>query len=161
MKVNVFQTATSNQTNNKRKYVQQHIHLAMENKDKLNILIIIQYYAKISVQDIFKNIKNNYYVLMGISIFCLIVIVFTSSYAYFKTQVRGEGKGMNAILGTIDLDITENSISTNNLLPISDSSKDTKAQIKDFTVKRTSNSNTDVCYNLYLVVDSISSNIKK
>ena len=106
------------------------------------------------------KIKNNYYVLMGISIFCLIVIVFTSSYAYFKTQVRGEGKGMNVILGTIDLDITENSISTNNLLPISDSSKDTKAQIKDFTVKRTSNSNTDVCYNLYLVVDSISSNIK-
>ena len=106
------------------------------------------------------KIKNNYYVLMGISIFCLIVIVFTSSYAYFKTQVRGEGKGMNVIAGTIDLDITENSISTNNLLPISDSSKDTKAQIKDFTVKRTSNSNTDVCYNLYLVVDSISSNIK-
>ena len=33
---------------------------------------------------------------------------------------------MNVILGTIDLDITENSISTNNLLPISDSSKDTK-----------------------------------
>ena len=106
------------------------------------------------------KIKNNYYLLMGISIFCLIVIVFTSSYAYFKTQVRGEGKGMNVILGTIDLDITENSISTNNLLPISDSSKDTKAQIKDFTVKRTSNSNTDVCYNLYLVVDSISNNIK-
>ena len=106
------------------------------------------------------KIKNNYYLLMGISIFCLIVIVFTSSYAYFKAQVRGEGKGMNVILGTIDLDITENSISTNNLLPISDSSKDTKAQIKDFTVKRTSNSNTDVCYNLYLVVDSISSNIK-
>ncbi len=106
------------------------------------------------------KIKNNYYILMGISIFCLIVIVFTSSYAYFKAQVRGEGKGMNVILGTIDLDITENSISTNNLLPISDSSKDTKAQIKDFTVKRTSNSNTDVCYNLYLVVDSISSNIK-
>ena len=106
------------------------------------------------------KIKNNYYLLMGISIFCLIVIVFTSSYAYFKTQVRGEGKGMNVILGTIDLDITENSISTNNLLPISDSSKDTKAQIKDFTVKRTSNSDIDVCYNLYLVVDSISSNIK-
>ena len=106
------------------------------------------------------KIKNNYYVLMGISIFCLIVIVFTSSYAYFKTQVRGEGKGMDVIAGTIDLDITENSISTNNLLPISDSSKDTKAQIKDFTVKRTSNSDLDVCYNLYLVVDSISSNIK-
>lgn len=106
------------------------------------------------------KIKNNYYILMGISIFCLIVIVFTSSYAYFKAQVRGEGKGMNVILGTIDLDITENSISTNNLLPISDSSKDTKAQIKDFTVKRTSNSDLDVCYNLYLVIDSISSNIK-
>ena len=106
------------------------------------------------------KIKNNYYVLMGISIFCLIVIVFTSSYAYFKTQVRGEGKGMNVIAGTIDLDITENSISTNNLLPISDSSKDTKAQIKDFTVKKTSNSDIDVCYNLYLVVDSISNNIK-
>ena len=106
------------------------------------------------------KIKNNYYVLMGISIFCLIVIVFTSSYAYFKAQVKGEGKGMNVILGTIDLDITENSISTNNLLPISDSSKDTKAQIKDFTVKRTSNSDLDVCYNLYLVIDSISSNIK-
>ena len=106
------------------------------------------------------KIKNNYYVLMGISIFCLIVIVFTSSYAYFKAQVRGNGKNLNVILGTIDLDITENSISTNNLLPISDSSKDTKAQIKDFTVKRTSNSDLDVCYNLYLVVDSISSNIK-
>ena len=106
------------------------------------------------------KIKNNYYVLMGISIFCLIVIVFTSSYAYFKTQVKGVGKGMDVIAGTIDLDITENSISADNLLPISDSSKGTKAQIKDFTVKRTPNSDTDVCYNLYLVVDSVSDNIK-
>ena len=54
--------------NNKRKYVQQLIHLVMENKDKLNILIIIQYYVKISVQDIFKNTKNNYYVQIHASI---------------------------------------------------------------------------------------------
>ena len=103
---------------------------------------------------------KNYLLLMAVSVFCLIAIVFTSSYAYFKARIVNNTNPFELIGGTIKLQLNENSISGDKLLPILDSQKDTNAQIKNFTVKRTDDSNIDVCYNVYLVIESISDNIK-
>ena len=103
---------------------------------------------------------KNYLLLMAVSVFCLIAIVFSSSYAYFKARIVNNTNPFELIGGTIKLQLNENSISGEKLLPILDSQKDTNAQIKNFTVKRTSDSNIDVCYNVYLVIESISDNIK-
>ena len=103
---------------------------------------------------------KNYLLLMAVSVFCLIAIVFSSSYAYFKARIVNNTNPFELIGGTIKLLLNENSISGDKLLPILDSQKDTNAQIKNFTVKRTDDSNIDVCYNVYLVIESISDNIK-
>ena len=103
---------------------------------------------------------KNYLLLMAVSVFCLIAIVFSSSYAYFKARIVNNTNPFELIGGTIKLQLNENSISGDKLLPILDSQKDTNAQIKNFTVKRTDDSNIDVCYNVYLVIESISDNIK-
>ena len=103
---------------------------------------------------------KNYLLLMAVSVFCLIAIVFSSSYAYFKARIVNNTNPFELIGGTIKLQLNENSISGEKLLPILDSQKDTNAQIKNFTVKRTDDSNIDVCYNVYLVIESISDNIK-
>ena len=103
---------------------------------------------------------KNYLLLMAVSVFCLIAIVFSSSYAYFKARIVNNTNPFELIGGTIKLQLNENSISGDKLLPILDSQKDTSSQIKNFTVKRTSDSNVDVCYNVYLVIESISDNIK-
>ena len=103
---------------------------------------------------------KNYLLLMAVSVFCLIAIVFSSSYAYFKARIVNNTNPFELIGGTIKLQLNENSISGEKLLPILDSQKDTSSQIKNFTVKRTDDSNVDVCYNVYLVIESISDNIK-
>ena len=103
---------------------------------------------------------KNYLLLMAVSVFCLIAIVFSSSYAYFKARIVNNTNPFELIGGTIKLQLNENSISGEKLLPILDSQKDTSSQIKNFTVKRTDDSNIDVCYNVYLVIESISDNIK-
>ena len=103
---------------------------------------------------------KNYLLLMAVSVFCLIAIVFTSSYAYFKARIVNNTNPFELIGGTIKLQLSENSISGEKLLPILDSQKDTNSQIKNFTVKRTDESNVDVCYNVYLIIESISDNIK-
>ena len=103
---------------------------------------------------------KNYLLLMAVSVFCLIAIVFTSSYAYFKARIVNNTNPFELIGGTIKLQLDEDTISGEKLLPILDSQKDTSAQIKNFTVKRSDDSNIDVCYNVYLVIESISDNIK-
>lgn len=102
---------------------------------------------------------KNYLLLMTISVFCLMIMVFSSSYAYFKAKVVNDTKPFDFKGGTIKLSLSENSISGDKLLPILDSQKDSKAQKKVFTIKRTSDSNIDVCYNVYLVIENITSNI--
>ena len=103
---------------------------------------------------------KNYLLLMAVSVFCLMIIVFSSSYAYFKAKVVNDTKPFNFEGGTIKLSISENSISGEKILPILDSQRDSKAQKKVFTIKRTSDSNIDVCYNVYLVIENITDNIK-
>lgn len=99
-------------------------------------------------------------VMMCVSVLCLVIVVFASTYAYFTPFIEGEGDLINVISGKIKLNITENKINASNLAPILDSTKDTKAQKNEFTISRTDDSNLDACYSLYLVVDTIGSSLR-
>ena len=99
-------------------------------------------------------------VMMCVSVLCLVIVVFASTYAYFTPFIEGEGELINVISGKIKLNITENKINASNLAPILDSTKDTKAQKNEFTISRTDDSNLDACYSLYLVVDTIGSSLR-
>lgn len=99
--------------------------------------------------------KKSIVAMMSLSVLCLIIVVFASTYAYFTPFIEGEGELINVISGKIKLAISENKISASNLAPILDSTKDTKAQKNEFTISRTDDSNLDACYSLYLVVDTI------
>ena len=108
-----------------------------------------------------KEFKDkNYKLIMGISIACLVLIIFASSYAYFKTKIINNTNPFSVKVGKVDLLIDTNQITIENAAPILDEDKNEKAITKTFTIKRTSDSNLDICYNLYLVIDQITDNIK-
>jgi len=104
-----------------------------------------------------KESNKSYIITMIVGILCLIVVVFSVTYAYFRPRITGEGKPIEAIAGTVKLSISESKITANALAPIRDTSKDTKAQKNTFTISRTEDSNLGACYALYLVVDEIGS----
>lgn len=104
--------------------------------------------------------KKSYIAVMCLSVVCLIVIVASVTYAYFSTQLEGEGRTFSLMAGKLDLNITENKINATGLVPIRDTSKDTLAQENEFTISRTDDSTMDACYSLYLVVDEIGVNLK-
>lgn len=106
-----------------------------------------------------KYTKNNK-VIMAICIFAMIVVVFSASFAYFKTQIVNISDPFETITGNVELSIDESNVASEKLLPILDSSKDTNALINDFNIKRTTDSNLDVCYDLYLKINDVSENIK-
>ena len=108
-----------------------------------------------------KEFKDkNYKLIMGISVTCLVLIIFASSYAYFKTKIINKTNPFSVKVGKVDLLIDTNQITIENAAPILDEDKNEKAVTKTFTIKRTSDSNLDICYNLYLVIDQITDNIK-
>ena len=108
-----------------------------------------------------KEFKDkNYKLIMGISVMCLVLIIFASSYAYFKTKIVNNTNPFSVKVGKVDLLIDTNQITIENAAPILDEDKNEKAVTKTFTIKRTSDSNLDICYNLYLVIDQITDNIK-
>ena len=108
-----------------------------------------------------KEFKDkNYKLIMGISVMCLVLIIFASSYAYFKTRIINKTNPFSVKVGKVDLLIDTNQISIENAAPILDEDKNEKAVTKTFTIKRTADSNLDICYNLYLVIDQITDNIK-
>lgn len=106
------------------------------------------------------NYKSRYYLMLGISVLCLVFLVGSATYAFFKPVVLGKGSPIDVISGKVKLQISESKITASNLTPIKDSSKDTKAQRNDFTISRTDESNLNACYTLYLVVDSIGETLK-
>ena len=108
-----------------------------------------------------KEFKDkNYKLIMVISVTCLVLIIFASSYAYFKTKIINNTNPFSVKVGKVDLLIDTNQITIENAAPILDEDKNEKAVTKTFTIKRTSDSNLDICYNLYLVIDQITDNIK-
>ena len=104
--------------------------------------------------------KKRVYMLMGVSIFCLGLLILTVSYAYFKPIISGEGSSINVFAGKVKLSISESKITATNVVPIKDTSKDTKAEKNEFSISRTDESNLAACYSLYLVVDNIGDNLK-
>ena len=108
-----------------------------------------------------KDVSNKSYIaVMSVSIICLVVIVFSVTYAYFTPKIEGEGTDVNLMGGKVKLNISEDKINASNLAPIYDSTKDTKAQKNTFTISRSSDSNLDACFALYLVVDEIGEKLK-
>ncbi len=107
-----------------------------------------------------ENYKSRYYLMLGISVLCLVFLVGSASYAFFRPIIKGEGSPIDVISGKVKLQISESKINAANLTPIKDTSKDTKAQKNDFTISRTDESNLNACYSLYLVVDSIGESLK-
>ncbi len=104
--------------------------------------------------------NKSYIALMAISVVCLIAIISSVTYAYFKTRIDGSGAKLNIVAGTVKININEEKIDFTGAVPILDSTSDTKAQKNTFTVSRTDDSNLDACYSLFLVVDSIGDKIK-
>ena len=107
--------------------------------------------------DVNTNSNKCYIGVMALGVVCLVVMVFAATYAYFSPRIVGEGADMRVLSGKVKLKISETKITANNLVPILDSTKATKAQKNEFTISRSDDSNLDACYQLFLVVDSIGS----
>lgn len=108
-----------------------------------------------------KDSSNKKYIaVMVLSVFCLVVIVASVTYAYFVPKIVGEGHGVNNFAGKVKLSISESKITANNVLPIRDINKDNMAQKNEFIISRNEDSNLDACYSLFLVVDNIGENLK-
>jgi len=106
------------------------------------------------------NSSKGYIAVMIVSILCLVIIIFSTTYAYFTPRITGDENPMTFQAGKVKLSISENKISATNLTPILDSTKESKAQKNEFTISRTEDSNLEACYSLYLVVDEIGDNLK-
>lgn len=103
---------------------------------------------------------KSYVVVMCISVACLLVIIASITYAYFRPRIVGEGANIRVTMGKADLDISETKITANNLVPILDSTKDTKAQKNIFTISPATGSTKEICYTLFLVVDELGEMLK-
>lgn len=106
------------------------------------------------------NSNKSYVVVMVVSVLCLVIIIFSTTYAYFTPRITGDENPMTFSAGKVKLSISENKITASNLAPILDSTKESKAQKNEFTISRTSDSNLGACYSLYLVVDEIGEKLK-
>lgn len=108
-----------------------------------------------------KETSNKKYIaVMCLSVFCLVVIIASVTYAYFTPRIVGNGKDVNVAAGKVKLEISETKIEVTNLLPIRDGNKDRLAEKNEFTISRKSDSNLNACYSLYLVIDEIGDNLK-
>lgn len=109
-----------------------------------------------------KTIRENkkYILTLCVSVLCLVIIVFSATYAYFTPFIKNEGKKMEFRAGKVKLNITENKINVGNLIPILDSTKETKAHRNEFTISNAEDSTLGSCYTLYLDVESIGENLK-
>lgn len=104
--------------------------------------------------------KKSYIALMIVSVLCLIVIVTSATYAYFRPKITGEGSPINVSTGKVKLNISESKIIANGLAPILDETKDSKAQKNTFTISRSNDSTLEACYSLTLEIDSIGVNLR-
>ena len=101
--------------------------------------------------------KKRYLIIM---VMCLIIIISTTSYAYFKTRIKGDGSTISITGGKLNLVINENKINLTNQFPIYDTQKDTKASKNEFSITLSGSGVTKACYNLYLDVDNIGTNLQ-
>ncbi len=106
-----------------------------------------------------KITKRNSYILLSVSVFCLIVLVATATYAYFTPIIEGDGTLIDLVAGKVTLEISDENVTLQKVEPILDTNKTSKNHT--FTVGRTTDSNLNACYSLYLVVDELGSNFDK
>lgn len=106
-----------------------------------------------------KNGNKSYILAMIIGVLCLIVIIATATYAYFTSDITGNGGSVSVTTANSSLTITESKINVSNAAPILEATKDTKALSNTFTIglgKETPNA----CYTLSLEIDNIGENLK-
>ena len=104
--------------------------------------------------------KSNYKITLLVGILCIIVILTSTSYAYFKTRIKGDGSTISITGGKLNLVINENKINLTNVAPIYENQKDTKASKNEFSINLSNTGVSKACYNIYLDVDNIGSNLQ-
>ncbi len=104
--------------------------------------------------------RNNYKITLLVGILCIIVILTSTSYAYFKTRIKGDGSTISITGGKLNLVINENKINLTNVAPIYENQKDTKASKNEFSINLSNTGVSKACYNIYLDVDNIGTNLQ-
>ena len=107
-----------------------------------------------------KDIKKNTKLTLLVGILILIVIITTSTYAYYKTRIKSPGSKISIMGSNFSLNITDNSLVASNLTPIYDKNKETQGVKKEFTISIGSAGVTSACYDLYIDVTSLGENLR-
>jgi hypothetical protein len=99
-----------------------------------------------------------------ILVISLIVIAFSSTYAYYTAVITGEDTVQKTSLSAANLDLTSDldtvsSISNSNIRLINASDIETQAEKVTFTVTNSSNSTVSAKYNIYLTNITLSKNL--
>ena len=107
-----------------------------------------------------KDIKKNTKLTLLVGILILIVIITTSTYAYFKTRIKSPGSKISVTGSNFSLNITDNALTASGLKPIYDKNKSTQAVKKEFIISIGSDGITSACYDLYIDIESLGSNLR-
>ena len=107
-----------------------------------------------------KDIKKSAKLTLLVGILILIVIITTSTYAYFKIRIKSPGSKISVMGSNFSLNITDNALTASGLKPIYDKNKSTQAVKKEFTISIGSDGITSACYDLYIDIESLGSNLR-
>ena len=107
-----------------------------------------------------KDIKKSTKLTLLVGILMLIVIATSTTYAYFKTRIKSPGSKISVTGSNFSLNITDNALTASGLKPIYDKNKSTQAVKKEFTISIGSDGITSACYDLYIDIESLGSNLR-
>ena len=107
-----------------------------------------------------KDIKKSAKLTLLVGILMLIVIATSTTYAYFKTRIKSPGSKISVTGSNFSLNITDNALTASGLKPIYDKNKSTQAVKKEFTISIGSDGITSACYDLYIDIESLGSNLR-
>ena len=107
-----------------------------------------------------KDIKKSAKLTLLVGVLMLIVIATSTTYAYFKTRIKSPGSKISVTGSNFSLNITDNALTASGLKPIYDKNKYTQAVKKEFTISIGSDGITSACYDLYIDIESLGSNLR-
>ena len=107
-----------------------------------------------------KDIKKSAKLTLLVGVLMLIVIATSTTYAYFKTRIKSPGSKISVTGSNFSLNITDNALTASGLKPIYDKNKETQAVKKEFTISIGSDGITSACYDLYIDIESLGSNLR-
>ena len=107
-----------------------------------------------------KDIKKSAKLTLLVGVLMLIVIATSTTYAYFKTRIKSPGSKISVTGSNFSLNITDNALTASGLKPIYDKNKSTQAVKKEFTISIGSDGITSACYDLYIDIESLGSNLR-